>query len=539
MEQGGFQLSELWGAVRRRYWLLLLSIVIVTPVGLMTAVGLPSTYSSTAKILVEAQQIPDNLVRSTVQVDAAERMALLQQRLLTRQNLLDMAGRLDLFADAPEMSPTAVLNTLRRAISIKDITLRDRKIRSRGPILATAFTITYSSQSPTEAARVAGELVSMVLEQNLETRAQRATETRRFLQKKAEDLAAELVAVERQIADFKIENANALPESLEVRRSELTGLRGRRFEFEREVLALVERQSLLEESLLLGHSVAGAVDTLTPEEQDLQQLKRQLAQAQGIFADTHPNIRALVSRIDALESTIAESRRVAEAEAESASDEPDDTSQKTAVRRELGSVERRLEALRQEIGNIEDRQKELAESIAQTPEVEIALRALERRHSDLSAQYQDAVRKEAAAADGEELEISRQAERYRVLEPAQIPETPDWPPRKMIALGGAGGSVVLGVLLMVFAELRNMSVRTAGQIERRVNIRPLATIPEIRSRYDHRRRFWRRLLLLLFIVGAGSAAAMAVHRFYLPLDLLAERAMDRSGLTELLSGGDS
>ena len=72
MAQNSFQIGEIWSAVKRRLWLLVLSVIVITPAGLMVAIGLPSVYSSTAKILVEAQQIPDSLVQSTVQVIVEE-----------------------------------------------------------------------------------------------------------------------------------------------------------------------------------------------------------------------------------------------------------------------------------------------------------------------------------------------------------------------------------------------------------------------------------------------------------------------------------
>lgn len=547
MSQGGFPLGEIWSAVKRRLWLLIVCVAIITPAGLIVAIKLPSVYSSTAKILVESQQIPDSLVQSTVQVDAAERMALIQQRLLTRQNLLDMADRLDLFAGEPDLSPSVIQQRLLAAIRIEDIQLRDRAMRSRGPVQASAFTITFSSPSPIEAARVANELVSMALEQNVETRSQRATETRRFLEKKAADLSEELSALEREIAAFKIENGDALPESLRSRRDERAELRARSYDIESQLIPLEERKSALEESLRLGRNVSGtptAGSGLTPEEVDLRDLERQLTQARGIFADTHPNIRALVSRIEALSAEI-ERQRAEAAEAggteqpAATREDPAAAAARSAMRREIGAIDRRLEAMRKESAAIALRQEELAASIARTPEVEIALLALERRHEDLTAQYQDAVRKEAAATAGEELEISRQAERYRVLEQAQTPEKPDWPPRKLIALGGAGGSVFLGLLLMVGAELRNQSVRTAAQVERRVNIRPLGTIPRVRSRRDRRVFFWRTLLICLVLSGALAGALLAAHQYFMPLDLLAEQVINGTGLRDLLfSGGD-
>lgn len=533
MDTSAFPLDEIWSAVKRRLWLMILCIVLITPIGLMTAAWLPSKYSSTAKILIEGQQIPNSLVRSTVEVSAAERMELLKQRLLTRQNLIDLAERLRLFEGRTDLSRTAIYNQVLGAIKIRDIQLRS----GRGPALSAAFTITYSSTDPTETARVANELVSMALEQNIETRSQRASETRVFLQNKVKDLAASLTTLEEIIAEFKAENENKLPSSLQSRRTELGGLRNRILELERQQITLAERRTFLEESLRLGRPLGSA--PLTPEEANLQQLERQLAQSSAIYAESHPDIRRLTSQIGVLKDILAKRTEETEDGTERASDDGAEgagsplTGQQSAVNREIASIDRQMTSFSAEAASIEERIEVLVASIAETPKIEIALIALEREHTNLSVQYQDSVRKEATAADGEELEINRQAERFRVLEPAQVPEEPDWPPRKLIALGGAGGSVALGALLMLAAEFRNQSVRTAGQIERRLDLRPLVTIPMIETRQDVRRRLLRRFAVIMLIILTIAVALFLVDRFYLPLDLLLEKLLDRAGLPRL------
>lgn len=534
MEGSAFPLDEILSAIKRRLWLMILCVVLVTPIGVMTAISLPSKYSSTAKILIESQQIPNNLVRSTVVVSAGERMALLQQRLLTRQNLLDLAERLNLFADQPNLSQTEIFNRVLGAITIKDIRLS----RGRGPALSAAFTISYSSTDPGETARVTNELVSMALEQNIETRSQRASETRAFLQNKVKDLAAALIGLEQRIADFKVENENTLPASLQARRTELGNLRNRSLGLQRDLITLEERKTFLEESLRLGRPAIAAATPLTPEEASLQKLERQLAQVSAIYAASHPDVRRLNSQITALQNILAKRTGQANNAAEDASDDANaaPTAPESAIAREVASIDRQIKSLTSEAGSIEQRIAALITSIAETPQVEIALIALERQHANLAVQYQDSVRKEATAADGEELEVNRQAERYRVLEPAQVPEAPDWPPRQLIALGGAGGSVALGAFLMLAAEFRNQSVRTAGQIERKLNLRPLVTIPMIETRHDVRRRLLVRFTVILLIILAAAIALFLVDRFYLPLDLLLEKILDRAGLPRLALG---
>ena len=93
MEQGLTIIDHL-GAFRRRAWILALTIVIGSSLAFSIAYLLPPVYRSTAKILVESQQIPSDLARSTVTSSTSERLHLIQQRLMTRDNLLEIIKRI-------------------------------------------------------------------------------------------------------------------------------------------------------------------------------------------------------------------------------------------------------------------------------------------------------------------------------------------------------------------------------------------------------------------------------------------------------------
>lgn len=207
-----------------RPWMVALLTLVGTGIAVATALMLPPVYQSTARILVEGQQIPGDLARSTVTASAAERLAIIEQRLMTRDNLLDVARRLALFDADSALSPTEKIQTLRGATRIDSISFNANP-RYRGPSQVSAFTISFESRDPGQAARVANEFVSMVIEQNLVARTERATETREFFQAEVERLGAELVQVETDIATFKARNKSYLPGALEHRLTQLAALR--------------------------------------------------------------------------------------------------------------------------------------------------------------------------------------------------------------------------------------------------------------------------------------------------------------------------
>ena len=58
---------------------------------------LPPVYTSSASMLVEPQQIPGDLAQTTVPVDPFEQAQIIEQRLMTRANLLALAERIGIY----------------------------------------------------------------------------------------------------------------------------------------------------------------------------------------------------------------------------------------------------------------------------------------------------------------------------------------------------------------------------------------------------------------------------------------------------------
>src|ERR1700716_1969905 len=73
------------------------------------AVLLPSTYRSTATILIEQQEIPQELVRSVITSFADQRVQVISQRVMTTQNLLSLVDRYQLYPDVRQKEPREVL----------------------------------------------------------------------------------------------------------------------------------------------------------------------------------------------------------------------------------------------------------------------------------------------------------------------------------------------------------------------------------------------------------------------------------------------
>jgi polysaccharide chain length determinant protein (PEP-CTERM system associated) len=509
-------------ALTRRTWTIL--IVFITGSVLAAAVGyvLPPVYKSTAHILVESQQIPEELAQATVRQSVAERLELIEQRLMTRQNLLGVVDRIGLFAGTPGLTPTEKVDLVREATEFESLTVDAAR---RGPALVSSFTITYKANNAQLAARVANEFVTMVLEQNIASRSARASETYEFFRQEVERLAGELLDLETQMARYKNENGDALPDSLHFRMSELSTLEQRQFERERRRVQLGEQRRMIEQ-------FGAPSGPQKPEERQLADLRRALVQKRSILAESHPEIVALKANISALEASLLPDAAAADAAAEAAEGAPaGETSLAAAqVQLQLDLIGRELALIAEQQQSDETRAEALRASIAKTPQVEMALNAYQRRYANLQARYDTAVQKLAEAETGQRLEVNRQAERFEVIEQAQVPSAPVAPNRLLIAGGGAVVSLGLAVALALALELMNPAIRTSADLQRRLQLHPVVAVPYIHTRGERRRRAIKWVIRAALVLGTVAALLWLVDQYVMPLQALWSRVLDRSGI---------
>lgn len=525
MEQS-VKLSDYYYMLRRQLWLIVLTIVVVSVGAAAVAYLLPPVYQASAKILVESQQIPDELARSTVTSGVSERLQLIEQRLMTRENLLAVSEKSKLYANRPDMTPTDVVDAMRAATKISPINL---STGARGPVTVSAFVITFQSNQAALAAQVTNEFVSSVLEQNLKSRSARASETLSFFKQETERLLAALSRTETEISDYKRENEGSLPDGLEFRRTELANLQERDYIREQRRVQLEENLRALVSLRDRGVTAAGLPGVpQTAQERDLAELERQLLQRRAVFADSHPEIKNLLQRIAALEAAI---------KAAGPAPQPGVTAVQAEVQSQQFELLRQIEALNTQLKLLADqevasraRAKQLEESIAQTPQVELTLNALIRRRNELQSQYQNAVQKQADAETGEKLEVNQQAERFEVIEQAQVPQAPVAPNRVLIAVGGFFGSIAAALALAFAIEMLNTSIRTAGDLQRKLGLWPIVMIPYISTDQESFRRRWSRRVTVLLVLIIVPSALYAIDQFYYPLPLLVQTVLSKTGL---------
>ena len=119
--------------VKRRWLFLVVPFVLIAAAGTVGVLIWPPTYLSEGKILVQSQQIPTELVRPTVTSAAQERIQVIQQRTMTRDNLVAIADKFQLFPEKRTlMSVTELVELMKKSTKIAPVDpILDFKQRTR------------------------------------------------------------------------------------------------------------------------------------------------------------------------------------------------------------------------------------------------------------------------------------------------------------------------------------------------------------------------------------------------------------------------
>ncbi len=197
-----------WSVFKRRWPYFVLPFVVIASTGLAGALLWPATYLSEGKVLVQTQQIPSDLVKATVTNAAQERIQVIEQRTMTRDNLIAIADRFQLFPEKRTlMSPTELVALMKKNTKIEPVDLHlDFKQRTRAALEnpTIVFSVGFLYSDPAVATRVANELMTRILNEDLRDRTSRATDTTKFLEREVQRLQTDNAALDARIAQLKL-----------------------------------------------------------------------------------------------------------------------------------------------------------------------------------------------------------------------------------------------------------------------------------------------------------------------------------------------
>ena len=485
----------------RRKWILLIPSIIVPIAVYAFSLTLSDEYTSKTLVLVEQQKVPDSVVQPVVSEDIAQRLATMQEQILSRTRLQPIIEKFGLYKD--QGAPTHMevkVERLRSAISIEPV----RSLTGpRGGILP-GFYISFTASSARLAQQICSEITSMFIEENLRAREQRSQGTTEFLSNQLAEAKRKLDETDAKLAEFKSRNFGSLPGQEQSNISILNGL-NTQLEATTQALSRAQQDRAYTETLLnqqlaalqASPALAPAPGAPKPDmlRVQLETLQNNLIIAQARYTGDHPDIIKLKNDIAEVQRKIeAAETRPAEAPAAAESRPvPRETPQTQQLRAQLHQLDQTIKEksrdqarLRQQIGIYQSR-------LSLSPAVEQEFKELTRDYQTALAFYNDLLVKEAQSKMATNLERRQQGEQFRVMDPANLPEKPSFPNRPLFAAAGLGAGLAIGVGISLLFEMKDKSLRTESDIKFFLQVPTLALIPTSEERSKLRTRVWARL----------------------------------------------
>lgn len=562
-------LRDYLDALARRKAGMLLVAALVMAGAVVVAYVLPPVWRSTATILIEEQEIPQDLVRTTISSYADQRIQVISQQVMTRANLMQIIQKYDLYRTERRYETSEeVLARMRKDIKLDLVNADVIDRRSGNRTAATiAFTLAFDGETSDKAQKVANELTSLYLNENLEIRKQKAAETSSFLAEEAERLSHSIGEIEARLAEFKHRNMDRLPELAQLNMQMRERTEAEKLDVDRQIASLDERRFYLQAQLAQIKPntpiISASGERIMDPEERLRSLRAQVAGLAGVYSANHPDMGRARAQIEALEREVGtdapgleEAKQLEKLNTDLAGlrrryadDHPDVVrltrivvALEEAVRRErpaaaaiaarkpenpayialqaqLDAIDTEQRALRSRRQDLGVRLADLEQRLQQTPQVEREYLDLSRDRENSVVRYRELKAKLMEAEVAQELERGRKSERFSLIDPPQYPEKPRSPNRPAIVLIGLVLALGGGLGYAGVAEGLDNSVRNARDLVRSTALPLLSVIPYISNGADHARRRRRRLLIAGGAFVAAVLALLLIHFFFMPLEV--------------------
>ena len=519
METQTVELSDYVDSLRRRMSLVVAVWVPIFLVALLLAIALPSEYGSTATFQLKTDV--NDRARGDDYVDryvSGLTATVLGSREL-RAALVALAPYPGLKGD-----PAAAAKQLRNDVDVVMLTQKildpvsglERKIN-------TGFTVTYTNRDPDVAQKVSAWLANAFLLVGRQAAADEVLNESRFYAAEAERQRVKITQAEANLAQFKQENFDRLPDTVQQSQNagsfteqELEGV-------ERDLRAQEQNRTFIQQQLQQARAATANTDTLNqleaeyqrklatydPDHPDMIALRHQIEAmkkgelASGTGSDLEAQLAAQQAALDVLRQRYREDhpdvkraeRAVQELQARIKSGEkgPGDAAARSPavvqLQTQLNGVETQIGALERQREELRAKQAKLQSRLQSTPEVERTYDALN-RDVTTARQLYDQLNTKRADADIRAAAIKiGTADRFSLLVPPQAPKGPTKPHRIGIALIGFIGAGFVALMVALAAAALDPSVRGSRDVAMILDMTPIAVVPQIRNAaYTRRRR---------------------------------------------------
>ena len=458
----------------RRKWTIALPILILPLVGYGLAKVLPKRFTSTALVIVEGQKVPEGYVRSVVTDELQERLIAMQEQILSRTRLQPVLEKFGVYKnDVGKVPMEELVDNMRKNIAVVPLQGSMSGPKNAG---VPGFNITFTADNARLAQQVCTEITSMFMEENLKIREQRAEGTTGFLTKQLEEAKRNLDELDAKLAEFKRKYVGGLPQQEQMNFGLVTNLNVQ-LDSANQALNKAQHDRAYAKEMLsqqlanwrIQHTTGTNADSIQAQ---IASLQSQLNVLEGRYTADHPDVVKMRADLAQLQKKLEIAKKATPTE-DTGEREPIDIQQMRASIRELDGI---VDEKKAEVRRLQGQLAMYQGRLAMTPVVEEQYKQLSRDYGTAQQFYGDLLAKKTQSEMATDLERKQQAEQFRLMDPANLPEKPTFPNTLTFCLGGLGLGCVTAFGLVWLLENQNTTLYTEADIEHFLEVPVLASV---------------------------------------------------------------
>jgi polysaccharide chain length determinant protein (PEP-CTERM system associated) len=476
------QAVPLLQAMWRHKWLGVATAWLVCTAGWIGVAMIPTKYESSARVYLNVDPLLTPLLKGlAADTDPTRQLDFMQRTLLSRPNLEQLVRMTDL--DIGITTPEEKEALYKRLAS--DIWV--------APVTLNLLTLAYRDRDPVVAKNVVQALLTIFAEKTTGSSRAEMDAAQRFLDMEIASYRDQLRAAEKRRAELAQKYpaivANRPPDASADGSDGISRLDQARGEVARLRLELedaISRRDALQKELAsvpatLSVDKAPQVivngGRLSPLDERLQELRRNLDNLRLKYTEDHPDVRAARQAIAQLQAESAKSAAAAEKSGTATPKGEVANPVYEQVKVRVVDAEAAVAAVQRRLDNAVAAQDWIEKATKSAPDVLLQVQDMDRDYSILKRNYQELVARRQATDIANAADTKTEKIQFRIVDPPQVPVLPAAPNRPtyvtIVLLFGLGAGLAVPLALTqldrsfaTISQLRSLGLPILGSVSR-------------------------------------------------------------------------
>ena len=496
----------------------------------------PDTYVSDSRLRIVPAQVPERFVPSNFSTQMEQRVQVIMQGALSRENLASLIKKHNLYPDLIASKPMEdVVEQMRKRFNLRVEGARSTPWES-GP--SAVFQITFGYSNRTSARAVVQDVVGQLMSENVTVTKAQSDMTASFLDSEFQMAAKNMRDLDTQMTAARIRFAGSLPDDMSVTVGALSSLQTQLSSVSDAISRARQDKFLLEthiENLRSQQKNLGSIqedaattikgERLTQLNRSILEMETQISALRETYKEDHPDIRTSKARLEVLRrerDRLEEEDRQAQASSKPRRQSAGALRSSKDIDLAIHSAQAQIQLKDEEIEQRLKTQAKINEQIQlyqsriqNSPTGAVEYARINRDYQMAKEKYQEISQKKSQSDMAKKV-VDRQAgERLELLEQASLPLSPKEPNRWAIIGAGLAIGLIAGTGMVAGIEMKDTSLKNLKDVRAYTRLNVLGSVPLLENDLVTRRK--RRLAWLAWsaatIVGVVMMSSSMLYYF--------------------------